>query len=87
MFITAITAIGYGLMVSGVFETVRLSSELAPPIDLFMFLVCGFYIKLKLMWFLQYGSLFFYSMEALSIQIWNHVGEIGLSRHFLIEFK
>ncbi|XP_037035934.1 protein brown, partial [Bradysia coprophila] len=71
LFVTAITAIGYGLMISGVFETVRLSSELAPPIDLFMILICGFYIKLKLLRFLQYGSLFFYSIEALSIQIWN----------------
>lgn len=74
---TAIPATAYGLMLSGVFETVRLSSELAPPIDLFMFLICGFYIKLKLLGFLQYISLFFFSIEALSIQIWNRVSEIG----------
>lgn len=74
---TAIPATAYGLMISAVFETVRLSSELAPPIDLFMFLICGFYIKLNLLWFLQYISLFFYSIEALSIQIWTRVAEIG----------
>lgn len=75
--IISITATAYGLMLSGVFETVRLTSELAPPIDLIMFLVCGFYIKLKLLYFLKYMSLFFYSMEALSIQIWSRVSEIG----------
>lgn len=75
--LTAIPATAYGLMLSGVFETVRLSSELAPPVDLFMFLICGFYIKLKMLHFLQYISLFFYSIEALSIQIWNRVNIIG----------
>ncbi|KAJ6640947.1 Protein brown, partial [Pseudolycoriella hygida] len=74
--VTAIPATAYGLMLSGVFETVRLSSELSPPIDLFMFLISGFYIKLKLLWFLQYMSLFFFCMEALSIQIWSRISVI-----------
>lgn len=82
--ITAIPATAYGLMLSGVFETVRLSAELAPPIDLFLFLVCGFYIKLKTLGFLQYISLFFFSIEALSIQIWNRVSEIGSYKVFML---
>lgn len=79
---TAIPATAYGLMLGGFFESVRLSSELSPPIDLFMFLISGFYIKLKLMGFLQYISLFFYCIEALSIQIWNSVTEIGSYKTF-----
>lgn len=68
--ITAIPATAYGLMLSGMFESSVLTTEMAPPFDVLLCLMAGFYIKLDRLWFTKYLTPFYYSNEAISILIW-----------------
>lgn len=74
---TAINASAYGCMISGFFESARMTSEVAPPLDLFFLILGGVYINLSGFSRLKYTSLFFYSNEALAVTYWHGITEIG----------
>lgn len=75
--ITAINAGAYGCMISGFFESARMTSEVAPPLDLLFLILGGVYINLSGFSLLKYISLFFYSNEALAVTYWHGITEIG----------
>lgn len=76
LFLTALTGNAYGLMVSGIFETVM--TDLAAITDIIFLSLSGFYINLNAFPYLRYVSLFFFSNEALSILYWADVTDIGM---------
>lgn len=71
--ITAIPSTAYGLMLSGMFESSALTTEMAPPFDVLLCLMAGVYIKLDQLWFVKYFTPFYYSNEAISILIWKEI--------------
>lgn len=75
--VISIPATAYGLMLSGIFESSLVATSLAPPFDVILLLTGGVYIKLKLLWFLKYVSVFYYGCEALSIIIWNQANVLS----------
>lgn len=81
----SIPATAYGLMLSGIFESSFLATSLAPPIDVTMIVMGGVYIKLQTLWFLRYGSLFYYATEAVSIIVWNETNALSM-RCFIVYY-
>ena len=75
--IVAIPSTAYGLMLSGIFESTRLSSDVAPILDVMFLLMAGVYKKLDTFWYFKYGSIFFYANEALSLLIYSGIPELG----------
>lgn len=75
---TAINASAYGCMISGFFESARMTSEVAPPLDLLFLILGGFYINLNTFPYVKYISLFFYANEAMAVTYWQGITEIGL---------
>lgn len=75
LFLSAYTGNAYGLMVSGIFETIM--TDLASITDIIFLSLSGFYINLNAFPYLRYVSLFFFTNEALSVIYWNDVKEIG----------
>lgn len=73
----SIPGTAYGLMLSGLFESSLVATSLAPPFDVFLMLIGGVYVKLKLFWFLRYFSMFFYGNEALSIIVWKETMDLS----------
>lgn len=76
---TAITSSAYGCMISGFFESARMTSEIAPPLDLLFLILGGVYINLSAFSRLKFTSLFFYSNEALAVTYWHGITELGMS--------
>lgn len=72
-----VPATAYGLMLSGMFESSQLTTELAPPFDVLFCLLAGVYVRWDLMWYVKYFSLFFYSNEAISVLMWRDVQTLG----------
>lgn len=77
LLLSSYTANAYGLMVSGIFETVM--TDLTAITDIIFLSLSGFYINLNAFPYLRYVSLFFYSNEALSILYWYNVTDIGMA--------
>lgn len=75
--LVAIPATAYGLMLSGLFESVSVTSAMAPPFDVVLCVVAGFYIKLRTFWYLRYLSPFFYANEAVMVLIWTNIDRLG----------
>lgn len=73
----SIPGTAYGLMLSGIFESSMVATSLAPPFDIIFLLLGGIYVKLKLLWFLKYLSMFYYGTEALSIIIWSEANVLS----------
>lgn len=76
--IISIPATAYGLMLSGLFESSMVATSLAAPFDVVLMVTGGIYIKLKLLWFLKYVSVFYYACEALSIIIWKQANVLSI---------
>lgn len=75
--LVAIPSTAYGLMLSGMFESIAVSTAMAPPFDVFLCLAAGVYVRLEQLRFLRYMSPFFYANEALMIVIWKQVDRLG----------
>lgn len=75
--LVAIPATAYGLMLSGLFESIAVSTAMAPPFDVFLCLAAGVYIRLRQLWFLRYISPFFYANEAVMLVIWKQIDNLG----------
>lgn len=75
--LSAIVATGYGLFISSIFETEKMSTECAAPFDLLFLIFGGAYYNVDSLPFLKYLSLFFYSNEALMYSFWINVDNIG----------
>lgn len=75
LLITAFTANAYGLCMSGIFKSVIL--EISSVFDLIFICMSGIYINLDAFPYVRYISMFFFSNEALAIQFWHNVTEIG----------
>lgn len=74
---TGFTASAYGCMISGFFESSRMTAEVAPPLDLLFLILGGFYINLSAFSKLKFTSLFFFANEALSVTYWHNVPVLG----------
>lgn len=77
--VAAIPSTAYGLMLSGLFESIAVSTAMAPPFDVFLCLAAGVYIRLKELWFLKYVSPFFYANEAVMVVVWKSIGHLDCS--------
>lgn len=76
--VTGMTANAYGCMISGLFESARMSSEIAPPFDLLFLVLGGVYVNLNAFSHLKFISLFFYSNEAMAVTYWHRITELGM---------
>lgn len=59
--------------------------ELAPPIDFFLYTLGGIFINIRTFPYLKYISMFYFANEAILIDYWKDVKEIG--KDFLILFR
>lgn len=75
--LVAIPSTAYGLMLSGMFESITVATAMAPPFDVLLCLAAGVYIRLNQLWFLKYLSPFFYANEALMVVFWKPIAELG----------
>lgn len=75
--LVAVPSTAYGLMLSGMFESMAVATAMAPPFDVLLCVAAGVYIRLKQLWFLKYGSPFFYANEAVMLVIWKPIAELG----------
>lgn len=76
--ITTFTANAYGLMLSGLFDSSKLTAEIAPPFDLVFLILAGVYINLHEFPYLRFISFFFFATEAMSTLFWHDVTTIGM---------
>lgn len=83
---TGITANAYGCMISGLFESPRMTSEIAPPIDVLSTILGGLYLKLNIFPHLKLLSIFFHSNEAMALTYWHGVTELGIFFVFFLYF-
>uniref|UniRef100_A0A1A9X4G9 ABC transporter domain-containing protein n=1 Tax=Glossina brevipalpis TaxID=37001 RepID=A0A1A9X4G9_9MUSC len=79
--LSAVAATGYGLFISSIFETEKMSTECAAPFDLLFLIFGGAYYNVDSLPFLKYFSLFFYSNEALMYSFWIDVDNIVCSEN------
>uniref|UniRef100_A0A1A9VCA6 ABC transporter domain-containing protein n=1 Tax=Glossina austeni TaxID=7395 RepID=A0A1A9VCA6_GLOAU len=79
--LSAVVATGYGLFISSIFETEKMSTECAAPFDLLFLIFGGAYYNVDSLPFLKYLSLFFYSNEALMYSFWIDVDNIECSEN------
>lgn len=75
--LSAVSATGYGLFLSTIFESEKMASECAAPFDLLFLIFGGAYYNVDSIPFLKYFSLFFYANEALMYDFWIDVDNIG----------
>lgn len=78
MTLISIAGNAYGFMVSGMFESIKLTIEIATPFDVLFVLVSGMYLNLRSVPFLKYISIFFYGNEALSLLYWTNITYLGM---------
>jgi ATP-binding cassette, subfamily G (WHITE), eye pigment precursor transporter len=64
-------------MISSFSDSPRVVTELSAPIETVLLLSAGLYLNIKSMPFLKYLSYFFYANEAMSINYWLMVDNIG----------
>lgn len=75
LMISAFTANAYGLFISSFFDVTV--TELACVSDLIFLCFSGIYINLNSVSTIRFVSPFFFANEALSIQFWSNVTQIG----------
>lgn len=87
LILTGVTAMAYGFSLSGIFESVRLTIELGPPLDLFLLILGGMYINVSSIAVpaMKYVSVFYYGNEAISYDYWTRVENIGKEKLYLRE--
>lgn len=71
--IAAVSSMGYGFMISGIFIEEDIVNEISMPLDYIMMVLGGFYINVSNFPYLKYTSLFFLTNEAISIQFWREI--------------
>ncbi|XP_055706773.1 protein brown-like [Phlebotomus papatasi] len=74
--IAAVSSMGYGFMISGIFIEEDIVNEISMPLDYIMMVLGGFYINVSNFPYLKYTSLFFLTNEAISIQFWREIDYI-----------
>ena len=74
--LSGICAMSYGFLLSGIFESIRVSTELSGIIDLVLLLFAGMYINVKSLSYFKYLSFFFYANETIAINFWSQVEDI-----------
>lgn len=74
---TNMASTAYGFFLSGLFNSIRMTLELAPPIDLILYVLGGIYINVRQFPYIKYISVFYYANEAILIEYWKDVPEIG----------
>lgn len=75
--ITSIPSTAYGIMLSSIFESTRLTADFAAFFDVTFLVIAGYYKRLDVFWFMKYFSLFFYAYESVSILIWSEIPNLG----------
>lgn len=68
-----------GFLLSGLFESIRVATELSGIIDLVLLLFAGLYLNVKATPLLKYISFFFYANETIAINYWLNIKHIGKS--------
>ncbi|CAO1317727.1 unnamed protein product [Diamesa tonsa] len=74
--LSGVCAMSYGFLLSGIFESIRVSTELSGIIDLVLLLFAGMYINVKSLSYFKYLSFFFYANETIAINFWSKVEDI-----------
>lgn len=74
--LSGVCAMSYGFLLSGIFESIRISTELSGIIDLVLLLFAGMYINVKSLSYFKYLSFFFYANETIAINFWGQVEDI-----------
>jgi ATP-binding cassette, subfamily G (WHITE), eye pigment precursor transporter len=73
-------------MISSFTDSPRVVTEITAPIETILLLSAGLYLNVKSVPFLKYFSYFFYANEAMSINYWLMVDNIGEKTHLSIIF-
>lgn len=79
LIVSGFAAMAYGFSISGIFESVWLTLELGPPLDLLLLILGGAFINVNTISLpaMKYVSVFFYANEAISYDYWRNVESIG----------
>lgn len=75
--IASIPSTAYGIMLSSIFESTRLTADFAAIFDIIFLVIAGYYKKLNVFWYMKYFSMFFYAYESISILIWSEINSLG----------
>lgn len=75
--LSSIAATAEGIMLSCITGSAKIAPEIAPPLHTIFILVAGIYVMVDYYPRLKLVSIFFYTMEALSILFWSEVDYIG----------
>lgn len=75
----AFASMSYGFLLSGIFESIKMTLELAPPMDLILLMLSGIYINLRSFPYGKYISFFYYTNEAIVVSYWSSVKEMNCS--------
>ncbi|XP_046672915.1 protein scarlet-like [Homalodisca vitripennis] len=81
----AVTGTAWGCLISATFESVATGSLISVPIEQICLMFCGIFLSISdapmyLVW-IKYISMFYYGLEAVSIQQWSEIDEIPCSEN------
>lgn len=77
LILAGFSAMAYGFSLAGIFESVWLSLELGPPLDLLLLILGGAFINVNSISVMKYVSVFFYANDAICYDYWMKVDSIG----------